>query len=42
LLKCFVRKIINEEDYNYIMEELNKLPKEINSPIYYTNTKLKF
>ncbi|PIZ95344.1 MAG: four helix bundle protein [Candidatus Magasanikbacteria bacterium CG_4_10_14_0_2_um_filter_33_14] len=42
IYKCFVRKIINEVDYNYIMEELNKLPKEINSLIYYTNTKLKF
>ncbi len=32
---------MTEEQYNYIFSELNKLPKEINSWIKYTNDKLK-
>ena len=47
LKKCFdwnekskVRQLINKEDYNYIFNELNKLPKSINSLIKYTRDKL--
>jgi four helix bundle protein len=39
--KAKVRKLITEEQYNYIFGELEKLPKEINSLIKYTNLKLK-
>ena len=40
--KCIIRKIINEEDKDYIVQELEKLPKEINHLIKYTNEKLKY
>ncbi|HBU07102.1 MAG TPA: four helix bundle protein [Candidatus Magasanikbacteria bacterium] len=40
-LKSYKRKLISQTEYNYIMEELNKIPKEINSLIKYTNEKLK-
>ena len=39
--KAKVRKLITEEQYNHIMTELNKLPREINSLIKFTNEKLK-
>ena len=39
-LKSYKRKIITEEEYSYIMKELEKLPKEINTLIKYTNEKL--
>ena len=39
--KSKIRKIITAEQYNHIFSELNKLPKEINSWIKYTNEKLK-
>lgn len=42
VLKAKIRKLITEDEYVYIMDELNKLPKEINSLIAYTNQKLKF
>lgn len=38
--KAKVRKLITEEQYQYIMGELNKLPREINSLIKFTNEKL--
>lgn len=39
--KAFIRKLLSEEQYNYIIEELRKLPKEINYQIKVTNTNLK-
>ena len=39
--KSKVRKLISEEQYRYIMSELNKLPREINSLVKFTNEKLK-
>ena len=38
--KSKIRKLIKEEEYNYILGELQKLPKEINHQINITNTKL--
>ena len=38
--KSRVRNLINTEQYNYIFSELQKLPKQINELISYTNTKL--
>lgn len=38
--KAKVRKLLTTEDYNHILEELSKLPREINSLIKYTNQKL--
>lgn len=40
--KAKVRNLLNEDDYNYIFNELQKLPKALNSLIMYTNQKLKF
>lgn len=34
------RKLLKDEEYNYILTELQKLPKEINSLIKFTNQKL--
>jgi len=39
--KAKVRKLITDEQYNYIFRELEKLPKEIHHLINYTNQKLK-
>ncbi|OGU33950.1 MAG: hypothetical protein A2068_12430 [Ignavibacteria bacterium GWB2_35_6b] len=39
--KSKVRKIILVDDYSFIFNELQKLPKSINSLINYTNAKLK-
>ena len=39
--KSKIRKLLKEEEYKYIFSELNKLPKEINSWIKYSNEKLK-
>ncbi len=39
--KAKVRKLVSEEEYRYIFNELQKLPKAINSLILYTNQKLK-
>lgn len=39
--KAKVRKLISEEEYEYIFKELQKLPKAINSLILFTNQKLK-
>ena len=38
--KAKFRKLISKEEYVHILDELKKLPKEINSLIYFTNTKL--
>ncbi|NQU78097.1 four helix bundle protein [Candidatus Falkowbacteria bacterium] len=38
--KAKTRNLINEEQYQYIMGELNKLPREINGLIKFTNEKL--
>ncbi len=38
--KAKVRKLISQEQYNFIFTELNKLPKALNSLIKYTNEKL--
>ncbi|GAF97998.1 unnamed protein product [marine sediment metagenome] len=38
--KALIRKLITQEQYDHIMGELNKLPKEINSLIKFTNEKL--
>jgi four helix bundle protein len=40
--KSKVRKLLTTEQYEYIFTELEKLPKEINSLIKFTNEKLKF
>ncbi|MCF6240806.1 MAG: four helix bundle protein [Bacteroidales bacterium] len=40
--KSRVRKLITQEQYNHIFGKLEKLPKEINSLIKFTNDKLKF
>jgi len=39
--KSYSRKLITEEQYNHIFEELKRIPKAINSLISYTNSKLK-
>ena len=40
LEKSKTRNLLNNIQYNYILTELNKLPKEINNLIKYTNEKL--
>ncbi len=39
--KAKVRKLINAEQYQKIINDLNYLPKEVNSLIKFTNEKLK-
>lgn len=39
--KAKVRNLVNETEYEYIFNELQKLPKAINSLILFTNQKLK-
>jgi four helix bundle protein len=39
--KAKARKLLNDEQYNWIFQELSKLPLSINSLIKYTNEKLK-
>jgi len=39
--KAFARKLVNKEDYILILDELKRLPKEINHLINFTNEKLK-
>ena len=39
--KAKVRKLLTENEYNFIFMELQKLPKALNSLIAYTNLKLK-
>ena len=38
--KSKVRILLNNQEYKYILDELQKLPKEINQLIKYTNSKL--
>ena len=38
--KAKVRKLLTEGQYEHILEELNKLPKELNYLIKFTNEKL--
>lgn len=38
--KAKIRKLLKVEEYNYILKELEKLPKEINSLIKFTNQRL--
>jgi four helix bundle protein len=38
--KAYVRGLISINDYEYILKELNKLPKEINHLIKFTDEKL--
>jgi four helix bundle protein len=38
--KSHVRKLLTDEQYNYILTELQILPKEIHSLIKYTDSKL--
>lgn len=40
--KAIARDLLIEADKNYIIQELQKLPKSINQLIQYTNDKLKF
>jgi four helix bundle protein len=39
--KAKIRNLLSEEDYNHIFTDLQKLPREINYLIRYTNEKLK-
>lgn len=39
--KCKHRKLLTTKEYNYILEELQTLPKEIHQLIKFTNEKLK-
>ena len=39
--KSKTRKLLSDAEYQHIFEELNKLPKEINQLIKFTNEKLK-
>ena len=38
--KAKIRKLLTEEQYNHILNELQKLPKELNWLIKFTNEKL--
>lgn len=38
--KAWIRKLIAQEEYQYIFNELDKLPRELNSLIKFTNEKL--
>lgn len=38
--KAKIRKIITEDQYHYIYQELSKLPKLVNQLIHYTNRSL--
>ena len=40
--KSKIRELLSEEDYEYIYNELTKLPKEINHLIRFTDEKLTF
>ncbi len=39
--KAKVRKLLSDDEYNFIFIELQKIPKALNSLIAYTNLKLK-
>ncbi len=38
--KARARKLLKEKDYNRILQELQRLPKELNHLINFTNQKL--
>jgi four helix bundle protein len=38
--KAKIRELLSREEYDYISGELNKLPKEVNTLIKFTNEKL--
>lgn len=38
--KAFIRRLLVQKDFDYIMKDLRKLPKEVNSLIKYTEEKL--
>jgi four helix bundle protein len=38
--KAHIRKLLNEEEYNYLLKELQLMPQEINYLIRFTNEKL--
>ena len=38
--KVKLRKLVSMQEYKYIFEELNKLPRELNSLIKFTNSRL--
>lgn len=38
--KSRIRNLLSVQEYSHVIEELNKLPKEINGLIKYTNQKL--
>lgn len=40
--KCHERSLITPEEYHHIKSVLDRLPKEINQLIQYTNAKLKY
>ena len=40
--KCYERAIITHDEYTHIKNDLDKLPREINQLIKYTNLKLKY
>ena len=40
--KAKYRNLISQEEYNHISQELEKLPKQLNYLIKYTNDKLKY
>jgi four helix bundle protein len=40
--KCFERSIISQEDYFFIKQKLDSLPREIRQLIRYTDQKLKY
>ena len=40
--KSYIRGIISSDDYAHIRKELDKLPREINQLIKFTNQKLKY
>jgi hypothetical protein len=40
-LKSKIRKLISDDQYNFIHGELKKLPKELNHLISFTNNRLK-
>jgi hypothetical protein len=38
--KSKIRKLLTSEEYNHIIDELNKLPKELHGLIKFTNARL--
>ena len=42
LKKAFIRKLISNDEYNFLMNNVNQLPKELHQLINFTNSKLKY